>query len=73
MFLLSRLSGALVQTNPTNNVHITITVFFTYLLRLVPSDVQLFIRPVHIMTSVDCRAILGRAAEQGRIARNATD
>ena len=36
-----------VQTNPA---HITITLFFTYLLRPVPSDIQLFvvIQAVHI-------------------------
>jgi len=30
-------------------VHITITLFLTYLLRSVPSDVQLFIQAVHVM------------------------
>ena len=49
MFLSIRLSRAIivVQMNP---VDITITLFLTYLLRPVPSDVQLF-----IMTFFDCR------------------
>ena len=44
IFLSSRLSRALivVQTNPAHNMHITITLFLTYLLRPVPSDVKLF-------------------------------
>jgi len=52
IFLSSRLSRAriVVQTHPVHNVRITITLFLTYLLRPVPSDVQLFIQAVHIMT-----------------------
>jgi len=41
-----------------NPVHITITLILTYLLRPVPSDVQLCIPAVHIMTFFDCRADL---------------
>jgi len=46
MFISSRLSRALVVVQ----MSITITLFLTYLLRPVPSDVQLFIQAVHIMT-----------------------
>jgi len=45
-------------------MRITIILFLTYLLRPVPSDVQLFIQAVLVR--------LGTAAEQGWIERNAT-
>jgi len=52
IFLSSRLSRAFIvaQTNPAHNVCIAITLFFTYLSSLVPSDVQLFIRVVHLIS-----------------------
>jgi len=68
IFSSSRLSQALivVQTNPAHNMHITVTLFLTYLLRPVPSDVQLFIQAVHIMKFVDCRAdLVGQLSRDG--------
>jgi len=68
IFSSSRLSQALivVQTNPAHNMHITSTLFLTYLLRPVPSDVQLFIQAVHIMKFVDCRAdLVGQLSRDG--------
>ena len=57
IFLPSRLSPTLivVQMNPAHHHY-----FISYLLRPVPSDVQLFIQAVHIMTFFDCRADLVR-------------
>jgi len=69
MFLSSRLRRALivVQTNPA---HIATTFFYllTYLLRPVPSDVQLFIQAayINIMTFFDRRAdLVGQLSRDG--------
>jgi len=61
IFLSSRQSRAIIvvlHTNPANFVRIIITLFVTYLLRPVPSDMQLFIQVVHIMTFFHCGADL---------------
>ena len=49
VILSSRLSRAVivVQTNPAHIVRITISLFLTYLLEPIPSDVQLFIQAAH--------------------------
>ena len=68
IFLSSGLSRALmvVRTNHAHSLCITITLFLTYLLRPVPSDVQLFIQAVHIMTSFDCKVdLIGHLSRNG--------
>jgi len=54
-----------VQTNPAHNVCITITLCLTYLLRPVPSNVQLFIQAVHIMTFFDKADLAGQLSRDG--------
>jgi len=56
-----------VQTNPAHNLRITITLFLTYLLKPVSSDMQLFIviQAVHIMTSIDKAYSVGQLSRDG--------
>ena len=52
--------------NPVHNVCINSTLFLTYLLRPVPSDVQLFIQAVHITTFFDHRVdLVGQLSRNG--------
>ena len=61
-----RLSRALIVVQ-TNLVCITITLFLTYLLRPLPSDVELFIQAAHIVTFFECRTdLVGQLSRDGQ-------
>jgi len=67
MFSSSRLSRALIVVQTKRILHTMCTLPLLYFLLMpVPSDVQLFIQAVHIMTFFDCRAdLVGRLRRDG--------
>ena len=69
----SRLSRAVivVQTNAAHIVHITISLFLTYLLGPISSDMQLFIKAVHAVFFIVGSTLNGTATEHSWIGRNA--